>query len=65
MNAAGKHKRRRLTAAEHRERAQEFRRRAAQHLQANARQELMLSAIKHEAIAEELERFEGATESPR
>jgi hypothetical protein len=54
----GKHKRRHLTAGEHRERAQRYRMQAIQNLDAKIREELMLSAIKHEAIAEELARLE-------
>jgi hypothetical protein len=59
MNTVGKRKRRRMSAAGHRERAQRFRQRATHLLQAKAKQELMLSATKHEAIAEELDRSEG------
>ena len=43
-----------MSAVEHRERAQRYRMRAALHLDPT-RQELMLAAIKHEAIAEELD----------
>jgi hypothetical protein len=60
MNTAGKHKLRRLSAVEHRERAQKFRMQAIRHLDRKARTELMLSAIKHEAIAEELDRLDSS-----
>lgn len=58
MSATGKHKRRRLTAVEHRERATRYRKQAIQNLDNKVRQELMLRAIKHESIAEELARLE-------
>jgi hypothetical protein len=58
MNTTGKRKRRPLTAEEHRKRAQKYRRLATHHLQAKSRQELMLAAIKHEVIADELVQLE-------
>jgi hypothetical protein len=49
-------RRRRLTADEHRARAQRYRREASSNLDRKTRQELILLAIKHEVIAEELVR---------
>lgn len=54
MDRSKKPRRRSMSAVEHRERAQRYRTRAALHL-GPTRQELMLAAIKHEAIAEELD----------
>jgi hypothetical protein len=48
----------RMTMAEHRERARLLRTQAIAIMGRRARQELMLAAIEHEAIAEELERLE-------
>ena len=59
MNTAGKRKRRQLSAIEHRERAQRLRMQAIRWIDRKVRTELMLSAIKHEAIAEELAAHEG------
>lgn len=61
MSGIGKHKRRPLTAVEHRERAKRYRRQAIEYLDdSQTREDLMLSAIKHETIAEELARREAA-----
>jgi cysteine sulfinate desulfinase/cysteine desulfurase-like protein len=49
----------RLTAEEHREIARALRRTATAHHNPAERQRIMLSAIEHEAVAEELERLEG------
>jgi DNA-binding CsgD family transcriptional regulator len=56
LAAIGKKERGHLTATQHRARAQWYRRRAMQYLDHKIRQELMLLAMKHEALAEELER---------
>ena len=52
----GKKKRRVLTATGHRQRAERYRILAMQNLAPKIIQELMCSADKHEAIAEELEK---------
>jgi hypothetical protein len=53
----GKHGRRTLSAIEHRQRAQRYRKLAAQNFNSKVIRELMCSAIKHEAIADELEKY--------
>ena len=47
-----------MTAAEHREIARTLRRRAIERVNRDMRQRIMLEAIEHEAVAEELERLE-------
>jgi hypothetical protein len=58
LTASGKLMAKPLTAADHREIARMLRSIAAEHLDRRVRQEVMLVAIEHEAIAEELERLE-------
>jgi hypothetical protein len=59
MSGGETNRRRRLTADEHRARAQRYRREASSNLDRKTRQELILLAIKHEVIAEELARLAG------
>ena len=57
MVGAGKQKRRVLSASGDRQRAQTYRGLASQNLAPTISQELMHSATKHDAIADELERL--------
>jgi hypothetical protein len=59
MNTAGKHKRRRLSVGEHRERAQRFSPMRPIHYfdPQRRKKSLMGSALKHEALADELDKF--------
>lgn len=54
MSEGGKHRRRRLSEIEHRERADRYRKHANSNIDPNTQQELIVLAIKHEAIADEL-----------